>query len=252
MPAGRQRIGFGDDQQGSDSAEKLRDGLEAFFRPEFLNRFQQIVSFHALRREHVERIVRKEITLVLGRRGISARNLAIDLTDDLVIHVSEQGYDAKYGARALKREIQRQIVMPIARILTEQKLSPGSILKLDTKPASNAGTTTELSTYIRVLSSEQSVAHRKEHQPIKGPDNRPQTRASLKKECKVDPNLWSDVAAANSIIVELDSLHSMAQQIDRLHDTLTELSDTLKPDCSRDTLGYVSKGLVNLNEKITY
>jgi len=278
--ASRQRIGFGDDKQGSESAEKLREGLEAFFRPEFLNRFQQIVSFHALRREHVERIVRKEITLVLGRRGISARNLAIDLTDELITHVSEQGYDAKYGARALKREIQRQIVMPIATLLTEQKLSPGSILKLDAKQANKDSAAAELITYIRVLNSEQSVAHKQETQPIKGPDNKPQTRASLQSNCKstrarikeirktldskgiyerqeilekrrLDPNLWSDVATANAIIVELDNLRLVAQQIDHLHDSLTQISELLKPDCSRDTLGHVSKRLTSLNERIT-
>lgn len=277
--AGRQRMGFGDGNSDGENDEKLREGLETFFRPEFLNRFQGIVPFHPLRREHVERIVRKEISLVLGRRGISARNIAVDLTDSIIEQVSEQGYDIRYGARALKREIERQIVMPIATVLAEQDLLPGSILKVDTSTQANSATNISSSTSVRVLNTEQSNAHRKALQTIKDDEgtviDRPTVLSRLKQSRKkitgirrvlddsefqthlqsleqqrLDPNLWANIDTANSVISALDIYLSAAQRIEKLHDRLTEISEPLTEKCSRDTIVMTNKRLQALNAQI--
>ena len=277
--ASRRRVGFGDGNAEVDSNEKLREGLEAFFRPEFLNRFQNIVPFHPLRREHVERIVRKEIALVLGRRGISARNIAVDLTDSIIEQVSEQGYDARYGARALKREIERQVVMPIATVLAEQDLAPGSILKLDTRSAKKGFAGDSSGTSVRVLNTEQSKAHKKSQKAVKGTDglniDRPTLLARLKEsrqkiksinqsleesgfkknlqsleEHREDPTLWENVDRANRIITDLDMYRAASNRIERLHDRLTELRETLTETCSRDTITLTDKRLRMLNETI--
>lgn len=277
--ASRQSIGFGDGNNDIQNNEKLREGLEAFFRPEFLNRFQDIVPFHPLRREHVERIVRKEIRLVLGRRGISARNIAVDLTDAIIERVSEQGYDVRYGARALKREIERQVVMPIATILAEQDLPPGSILKVDAKVQSSGKTSSSSSTSVRVLNTEQSNAHKRAHQAIKDDDgsiiDRPAVLSRLKQSRRQikairavldesgfaaklqslelqrqDPELWASIDTANSVISELDMLRSVSQRIETLHDQLTEISEPLTDTCSRGTIITTNKRLQRFNTQI--
>jgi len=277
--ASRQSIGFGDGNSNVQNNEKLREGLETFFRPEFLNRFQDIVPFHPLRREHVERIVRKEIALVLGRRGISARNIAVDLTDAIIEQVSEQGYDVRYGARALKREVERQVVMPIATILAEQDLSPGTILKVDARTQSSDNGSGNSSTSVRVLNTEQSNAHKKAHQTIKDDDgavlDRPalinklkQSRGQIKsirteldesgflkklqslEQRRQDPDLWANSDAANSVISELDVVLSAVQRIETLHDQLTEISEPLSDTCSRGTIIATHKRLQILNTQI--
>ena len=276
--ANRQSIGFGDGNTETDSNEKLRESLEAFFKPEFLNRFQNIVPFHPLRPEHVERIVRKEIALVLGRRGISARNIAIDLTDSIVEQVSVLGYDARYGARALKREIERQVVMPIATVLAEQDIAPGTILKVDTRnPSDNKAATP--STSVRVLNTVQSKAHKKAHQTIKDADglvlDRPTLLGKLKasrqqikairraldesgfktklqslEQQRQDPDLWASVDTASTVITDLDTYRSTSQRIELLHDRLTEISEPLTETCSRETISTTDKRLQTLNDHI--
>ena len=278
--ANRQPMGFAEDKTGLMSIDKLREGLEAFFRPEFLNRFQQIVPFNALQKEHVERIVRKEVALVMGRRGISARNLAVDFTDSLIDHVSDQGYDARYGARALKREIEQQIVMPIATLLAEQNPAPGSLLKLDYKKHDKTGSSSSHSTSVRVLSTEQSLTHERNTKPTKSSDGSSHNYQSLLNEMKTthgrieaiqsnlnktgfpkklhslekqrqDPSLWSDIHNANSVIVELDQLHRAGDRIEVLNDSLVHCQQSLIPDCSRQTLSYVANELVSINQQIT-
>jgi len=238
--ASRQRIGFGDENSNGQNIEKLREGLETFFRPEFLNRFQDIVPFHPLRREHVERIVRKEIALVLGRRGISARNIAVDLTDAITV-------------------------------LAEQDLSPGSILKIDTSSHSN--------TSVRVLNTEQSNAHKKAHRTIKDDDgsilDRPSVLSKIKqtrKEIKAirtaldesgfqeklqsletqrqDPELWANIEVANGVISELDRTLSASQRIETLHDQLTEISEPLTDTCGRETIVTTHKRLQVLSAQV--
>ena len=261
--ASRKPAGFGNPGDANDGDARLREGLEAYFRPEFLNRFQRVVPFHALRREDVERIVRKEISLVLARRGIGARELAVEPSDALITRISNEGYDVRYGARALKRQVQRQIVMPIATLLAERNPTPGSMLKLDVRsvnvPESGGATS------VRVLSTEQSATHAKASRAVRNPSGEPVTRpamldalkatrrriVSIRKALDVDgfgqrleeleaqrlaPDLWADASHANAVLAELDLADSIARRIEDLHDTLSEISEPFHPDCSRETL----------------
>ncbi len=125
-------VGFGK-ATDSSRAMDVRKALEEHFRPEFLNRFQHVVIFHALSREQVRQIARQELKRILGREGITRRNLVIDVDDSALELVIERGYDPRYGARALKREIQRRMVLPIAVFLMERHVEPGSILKISDK-----------------------------------------------------------------------------------------------------------------------
>jgi ATP-dependent Clp protease ATP-binding subunit ClpB len=99
----------GDDDKLKD---RLMEALRRTFRPEFLNRIDEIVTFHALGKEQIAQIV--DIQLGDLRRRLAERKLSIELTPEAKTQLAEQGYDAVFGARPLKRTIQRSIENPLA------------------------------------------------------------------------------------------------------------------------------------------
>lgn len=117
---------------GGSSArdDRMRAALEASFRPEFLNRFQHVCLFHPLTEEHVRQIAQMELRRVLARQGVAGRKIAIDVTPSVTDLVVRDGYDEKYGARAIRRMIQRHVTVPVATLLLERAIDDGSILRL--------------------------------------------------------------------------------------------------------------------------
>jgi len=112
------------------SSEKLHKALETTFRPELINRFQHVVQFYPLGKSQIKRIARMELTKILARRGISNRQIIVDVTEPVLDLIVDQGYNEKYGARALRRMVQRHVSSPIATRLLEKTVVDGSILKL--------------------------------------------------------------------------------------------------------------------------
>jgi len=110
--------------------DRMRAALETTFRPEFLNRFQHICLFHPLTEEHVRHIAQMELRRVLERQGIARRKISIDVTPSVIEQIVRNGYDEKYGARALRRMTQRYVTVPIATLLLERTIEDGSILRL--------------------------------------------------------------------------------------------------------------------------
>ena len=106
--------------------EELRRG----FRPEFLNRVDEIIVFHALSEEHLKKIV--DIQLSGLRRRLEDRKIRIELTDAAREHMVRSGYDPNYGARPLKRAIQREIETPLARRMLQGEVRDGSSIVVDT------------------------------------------------------------------------------------------------------------------------
>ncbi len=102
------REGCGEHQTGAVLAE-----LRRHFRPEFLNRVDDIVVFHPLDRAHIRRIV--DVQLARLARRLGERRLELELSGDARDLLAEQGYDPVYGARPLKRAIQRLVLDPLAR-----------------------------------------------------------------------------------------------------------------------------------------
>jgi ATP-dependent Clp protease ATP-binding subunit ClpB len=107
------------------SAEALRD----VFRPEFLNRVDEVVEFRALTREQLAEIV--ELQLDRLRARLAERGLALELTDAAKELVAEAGWDPAYGARPLKRAIQRLIENPLAMALLEGRFVDGDTVLVD-------------------------------------------------------------------------------------------------------------------------
>ncbi|HWP34608.1 MAG TPA: ATP-dependent chaperone ClpB [Thermodesulfobacteriota bacterium] len=120
---------------GRDDAEMQRrvmEALRAHFRPEFLNRVDDIIIFHSLTREHLARII--DIQLARFRQRLADRGLALELTPAAVDRLAEAGYDPVYGARPLKRAIQRLLTDPLATALIRGEFVEGDTIVADVGP----------------------------------------------------------------------------------------------------------------------
>jgi ATP-dependent Clp protease ATP-binding subunit ClpB len=105
--------------------------LREHFRPEFLNRIDETVVFHALETEQLTKIV--EIQLERLRARLTERRIALSVTPAALRHLGERGYDPVYGARPLKRLIQQEIETPMARQLVKGELRDGDTATVDLK-----------------------------------------------------------------------------------------------------------------------
>ena len=105
--------------------------VQGHFRPEFLNRVDEIVVFHALTEEDLTQIV--EIQLGRLRRRLDERQIRLVLTPAAMQDLARRGYDPVYGARPLKRLIQQDIETPVARLLVKGELRDGDAVTVDTK-----------------------------------------------------------------------------------------------------------------------
>jgi len=112
--------------------EVVLEEMRRHFRPEFLNRVDEIVVFHAPAEEHLKQIV--DIQLQRLRNRLSDRNIRIQLTDAAKVHLVRTGYDQNYGARPLKRAIQREIETPLGRLLLQGKVRDGLTVMVDLDP----------------------------------------------------------------------------------------------------------------------
>ena len=104
----------------------LDTALRQTFRPEFLNRIDDVITFHRLDREHLARIV--EIQLGRVRSLLSQRDLALDLSPEATTLIAEAGYDPAYGARPLRRAISRLLMDPLAERLIAGDFVPGDTI----------------------------------------------------------------------------------------------------------------------------
>jgi ATP-dependent Clp protease ATP-binding subunit ClpB len=105
------------------------DELRKHFRPEFLNRVDDIIVFHALSRGHLKQIV--QIQLQRLRERLAERHISLELTDAALDHLVQVAFDPAYGARPLKRTIQKEIETALARLILEGKVRDGQTLRVD-------------------------------------------------------------------------------------------------------------------------
>ncbi|MGH7567078.1 MAG: AAA family ATPase, partial [Gemmatimonadota bacterium] len=111
---------------------KVIDALRSGFRPEFLNRVDEIVIFHRLKEEDLREIV--DIQLRRLARILSDKGLTVELTEDAKEFLASHGWDPVYGARPLKRAIQTWLQNPLAVALLEGKLGEGDHVLVDAAP----------------------------------------------------------------------------------------------------------------------
>ncbi len=107
--------------------------LERAFRPEFLNRLDRIIHFTPLERDTLEAITRRELTRALDRTGIHRRRLNVQFDDEIVPLLLQKGYSPAFGARPLKRTIERMVLVPLARQIATGRLPSDSTVLLGLK-----------------------------------------------------------------------------------------------------------------------
>jgi ATP-dependent Clp protease ATP-binding subunit ClpB len=108
--------------------ERVMDAVRGHFRPEFLNRVDDVIVFHRLTRDDLRLIV--EIQLELLRRRLADRRISLELTDEALAWLAEHGFDATYGARPLKRLLQTAIADPLAMHLLDGRFHEGDTVKV--------------------------------------------------------------------------------------------------------------------------
>jgi len=120
-------------ERGARSTEEIRryalDALRATFRPEFLNRVDEVIIFHSLSKEHIAQIV--DIQLAAVRRRLAERKIALELTPAAKELLAHEGYDPAYGARPLKRVIQRRLLDPLALAVLQGRFTEGQTIVVD-------------------------------------------------------------------------------------------------------------------------
>ena len=128
-------IGFRITESEADSyqamKEKVIEELKRTFRPEFLNRIDEIIVFHALNRQHISAII--EIMLKELRQQLAEKRIILEITDAAKELVADAGYDPDFGARPLRRAIQKMIENPLAELILQGKYNDGDTIHIDTK-----------------------------------------------------------------------------------------------------------------------
>ena len=115
----------------ADARDRVMAELRAQFRPEFLNRVDEIVLFKPLTLEEIERIVDLQIADV--ERRLQPRRLTLEVTEPARVLIAREGYDPVYGARPLRRFIQREVETRIGRALLSGEITDGAAIVLETE-----------------------------------------------------------------------------------------------------------------------
>jgi ATP-dependent Clp protease ATP-binding subunit ClpB len=108
-----------------------RAGVEEHFKPEFVNRLDDIVEFHVLDREHITRIVDLQVDRLVER--VRERGIEVELTPEALVLLGNLGYDPTYGARPLKRVIQKRLVDKLALAILEGRFATGDTVRVDAR-----------------------------------------------------------------------------------------------------------------------
>jgi ATP-dependent Clp protease ATP-binding subunit ClpB len=113
--------------------EDIRDAVlhevRRHFRPEFINRIDEMVVFHPLDARHIESIAAVQLALLEQR--LAARDMAMTVSDEALAEIARVGFDPLYGARPLKRAIQQHIENPVARLVLEGRYGPKDVIPID-------------------------------------------------------------------------------------------------------------------------
>jgi len=127
----------GSEEEKYDQAKtKVLDSLKDYFRPEFLNRLDEIIVFNILSPESVQTIVRMQVDIVAKR--LEEKHISLQLTEAALQQLAKEGYNPQYGARPLKRLIQTKILTAVANMMVARGVLEGGSVKVDYNPEAEA------------------------------------------------------------------------------------------------------------------
>jgi ATP-dependent Clp protease ATP-binding subunit ClpA len=222
-------IGF--DSSDARAADHYRRAAAAFFRPEFINRLDDILMFRHLSRANIEQIAHIQLGKMIEREGILRRNIFLNVAEDAMNWLIERGYDPQLGARVLKRELERYVAQPLADSLAEESSQTHCLLhiqregeRLSTQPVvlpMKAKKTFVLPTVEATLVESREVLNQL-HQQSEG----------IKEECNFEEKLSKDVI----------QYYALREQI-MLCDEIRKLLDMMKSAKSRSLGGLVDTNI---------
>ncbi|TDQ05976.1 ATP-dependent Clp protease ATP-binding subunit ClpC [Halanaerobium saccharolyticum] len=129
------QLGFKTENDESASYESMKDNvmsqLRKTFRPEFLNRLDEIIVFHSLNKEHIKKIV--DLMLDDLRERLEEKEIELEMTEAAKAKLAEDGYDSEFGARPLRRTIQRQIENPLSIKILDKEFEENNKIIVDVK-----------------------------------------------------------------------------------------------------------------------
>jgi len=259
-------IGFVADTNSKANPKQLQNALTQVFRPEFLNRFQHIVRFHTLELKHVSQIAKLELESILKRNGIADRNLVVEIDDAVLQRVIADGYDPTYGARGLKRIIQRQVILPLANYLLETAVTSGSILQVVlrngqihvrtaakpklviSKPeGSDALNPSELKPLVEQFKQQQILLQHLASEL--GEVQLIQQLAEID-ESKQNQQFWSKPDQAYRQVMAAESIHQRLDRLNRLRDRLSEFENDINLPHTRWEMQRLEESLNNFTSSL--
>jgi ATP-dependent Clp protease ATP-binding subunit ClpB len=123
----------GDPSRHSEMESRVNEALRGHFRPEFLNRLDETIIFHSLKQEELRQIVELQVRRLAQR--LEDKKLGLQLNADALDWLAAVGYDPVYGARPLKRAIQRELETPIAKGILGGQFTGGHTVAVDVESA---------------------------------------------------------------------------------------------------------------------
>jgi ATP-dependent Clp protease ATP-binding subunit ClpC len=129
-----QTIGFGsgeDSERYQHAKDKVMDRLRDYFRPEFLNRLDDIVMFDILPQEALKSIVAIQVEKL--RERLAGKEIKLVISADALEHLAKEGYNPQYGARPLRRIIQDKILTPVASTIIKERMMHGGVVTVGMK-----------------------------------------------------------------------------------------------------------------------
>ena len=124
-------------QPGEDIRDAVWVELKQHFRPEFLNRIDETVVFHALDAQHIEKIAAIQLQALEAR--LAKLDLRLEVTPAALAEIAKVGFDPVFGARPLKRAIQQRIENPLSKLLLEGRFAPKDVIPVDVDPIRSPG-----------------------------------------------------------------------------------------------------------------
>ena len=234
--------GFGSIASGVENADQeLRTHFErqaeSFFRPEFYNRLDRVVAFRGLTPEAIQRITRRELGKLLMREGIVRRNLLVEIDDAVIALLAAHGFDPQYGARPLQRQIERELIVPLAQAVVSRPGEDGQMLRFSVRdgrvslsfvavdvpdsgaevvePAPDRRLESDLNAVLRSIRALQEHVAEEEAGPI---------AARLRHEMSVlvdrthAPTFWDDPSAAREVLGRIYHLERVVKRLDGVRD----------------------------------
>ena len=124
----RRQLGFA--SASRDDSEVYREAAKKFFRPELFNRLDKVIAFHALDESHLRGLVESLVNKALGRQGITARRINLEVSPELPAALVSLGFKPEYGARALRRAIEEHLIEPLSIQIGDLPLNEPASVRL--------------------------------------------------------------------------------------------------------------------------